>query len=76
MKGTPLCEINPSDKDEIAAIQNYYSYELPWYLNGMASMVRADEEYDEDMANVLSELALLVETGLPNKRAVKIVNHR
>lgn len=72
LKGTPLCEINPSNKDEIAAIQNYYSYELPWFLNGMASMVRADEEYDEDMANVLSELALLVETGLPNKRAVKI----
>ena len=72
LKGTPLCEINPSNKDEIAAIQNYYSYELPWFLNGMASMIRADEEYDEDMANVLSELALLVETGLPNKRAVKI----
>lgn len=72
LKGTPLCEINLSDKDEMAAIQNYYSYELPWFLNGMASMVRADEEYDEDMANVLSELALLVETGLPNKRAVKI----
>ena len=72
LKGTPLCEISPSNKDEIAAIQNYYSYELPWFLNGMASMIRADEEYDEDMANVLSELALLVETGLPNKRAVKI----
>ena len=72
LKGTSLCEINPSNKDEIAAIQNYYSYELPWFLNGMASMIRADEEYDEDMANVLSELALLVETGLPNKRAVKI----
>ena len=72
LKGTPLCEINPSNKDEIAAIQNYYSYELPWFLNGMASMIRADEEYDEDMANVMSELALLVETGLPNKRAVKI----
>lgn len=72
LKGTPLCEITPSNKDEIAAILNYYSYELPWFLNGMASMIRADEEYDEDMANVLSELALLVETGLPNKRAVKI----
>lgn len=72
LKGTPLCEIISSNKDEIAAIQNYYSYELPWFLNGMASMIRADEEYDEDMANVLSELALLVETGLPNKRAVKI----
>lgn len=72
LKGTPLCEINPSKNDEIAAIKNYYSYELPWFLNGMASMIRADEEYDEDMANVLSELALLVETGLPNKRAVKI----
>ena len=72
LKGTPLCEINPSNKDEIAAIKNYYSYELPWFLNGMASMVRTDEEYDENIANVLSELALLVETGLPNKSAVKI----
>lgn len=72
LKGTPLCEINPLNKNEIAVIQNYYSYELPWYLNGMANMIRADGEYDEDMANVLSELALLVETGLPNKRAVKI----
>lgn len=72
LKGTPLCEINPLNKNEIAVIQNYYSYELPWFLNGMANMIRADGEYDEDMANVLSELALLVETGLPNKRAVKI----
>ena len=72
LKGTPLCEINPLNKNEIAVIQNYYSYELPWFLNGMANMIRADGEYDEDMANILSELALLVETGLPNKRAVKI----
>ena len=72
LKGMPLCEINPLNKNEIAVIQNYYSYELPWFLNGMANMIRADGEYDEDMANVLSELALLVETGLPNKRAVKI----
>ena len=72
LKGTPLCEINPLNKNEIAVIQNYYSYELPWFLNGMANMIRADGEYDEDMANVLSELALLVETGLPNKRVVKI----
>lgn len=71
LKGTPLCDINPS-KGEIAVIQNYYSYELPWFLNGMASMIRSGEDYDEDMANVLSELALLVETGLPDKRAVKI----
>ena len=71
LKGTPLCEINPLNKNEIAVIQNYYSYELPWFLNGMANMIRADGD-DEDLANVLSELALLVETGLPNKRAVKI----
>ena len=72
LKGTPLCEINPLNKEEIAAIQNYYSYELPWFLNGMASMIKSFGDFDEEYSNLLLELALLVETGLPNKRAVKI----
>lgn len=72
LKGEPLCEINLNTKEEIELIQKYYSYELPWFLNGMASMIRSSENYDEEYSNLLSELALLVETGLPNKRAVKI----
>lgn len=35
-------------------------------------MIRYGELFDEETPNVLSELALLVETGLPSKKAVKI----
>lgn len=72
LKGEPLCDINLTTKEEIEVIQKYYSYELPWFLNGMANMIRSSGNYDEEYSNLLSELALLVETGLPNKRAVKI----
>ena len=72
LSGTPLCEIDLSGKDEMTLIQQYYSYELPWFLNGMSNMIRCSDLYDEETPNVLSELALLVETGLPCKKAVKV----
>lgn len=72
LSGTPLCEINLSGKNELTLIQQYYSYELPWFLNGIANMIRYGELFDEETPNVLSELALLIETGLPSKKAIKI----
>ena len=72
LKGTPLCDMKLITKDEIEIIQKYYSYELPWFLNGIASMIKSTEICDDEYSILLSELALLVETGLPNKRAVKI----
>ena len=72
LSGTPLCDIDLTGKDELTLIQQYYSYELPWFLNGIANMIRYGELFDEETPNVLSELALLVETGLPSKKAVKI----
>lgn len=72
LSGEPLCDMNLMDKDEIEVIQKYYSYELPWFLNGISNMMRNDNDYDEETSDILSKLALLVETGLPNKMAVKI----
>lgn len=72
LKGIPLCDMKLITKDEMEIIQKYYSYELPWFLNGMASMIKSLEDFDEEYSNLLSELALLVETGLPNKKAVKV----
>ena len=72
LRGTPLCVIDLTGKDELTLIQQYYSYELPWFLNGIANMIRYGNLFDEETPNVLSELALLVETGLPSKKAVKI----
>lgn len=72
LKGEPLCNMNLTTKDEKELIQKYYSYELPWFLNGIANMINSGERYDEEYYKILSELALLVETGLPDKRAIKI----
>ena len=74
MKGIPICEMNLQGKDEEDAVRKYFSYDLPWYLNGIAGMLKNKciDIIDEESISELSELALLVETGLPNRAAVKI----
>lgn len=74
MKGVPVCEMNLQGKDEEDAVKKYFSYDLPWYLNGIVGMLRNKhiDIIDEESISVLSELALLVETGLPDRSAVKI----
>lgn len=74
MKGVPIREMNLQGKDEEDAVKKYYSYNLPWYLNGIAGMLRNKhiDIIDEESISELSELALLVETGLPDRGAVKI----
>lgn len=74
MKGIPIREMKLHGKDEEDAVKKYYSYDLPWYLNGIVGMLKNKyiDIIDEESISVLSELALLVETGLPDKDAVKI----
>lgn len=74
MKGIPIREMNLQGKDEEDAVRKYFSYDLPWYLNGIAGMLKNKciDIIDEESISELSELALLVETGLPNRAAVKI----
>ena len=74
MKGVPVCDMNLQGKDEEDAVKKYFSYDLPWYLNGIVGMLRNKhiDIIDEESISVLSELALLVETGLPDRSAVKI----
>ena len=74
MKGISIREMNLQGKDEEDAVKKYFSYDLPWYLNGIAGMLRNKhiDIIDEESISVLSELALLVETGLPDRSAVKI----
>lgn len=74
MKGVPIYEMNLQGKDEEDTVKKYYSYDLPWYLNSIAGMLRNKhiDIVDEESISVLSELALLVETGLPDRGVVKI----
>lgn len=73
MKGIPIYEMNLQGKDEEDTVKKYYSYDLPWYLNGIAGMLRNKhiDIVDEESISVLSELVLLVETGLPDRGVVK-----
>lgn len=51
-------------------ITNVYSFSLPWVLNGIAKKMVSRNE--ENLAEVVEELAILVEAGLPSISRVKI----
>ncbi|MCO6490851.1 MAG: DEAD/DEAH box helicase [Phaeodactylibacter sp.] len=50
-------------------ITQYYSFTLPWVINGVAKYLRSNEQSDQ--ADWFEELAVLSELGLPNLLAVK-----
>lgn len=51
-------------------ITKHYSFNLPWVLNGISKKLRLMGLVDE--SEILEELSILVELGLPNLKAVKI----
>jgi hypothetical protein len=69
IKAVPLSEIAPlNNATEI--ITTYYSFTLPWVLNGIAKKL-ANEELIRESESI-EELSILVELGLPNLISVKI----
>lgn len=54
----------------IALITNHYSFNIPWILNGISKKIKNRDLVDE--ADVIEELAILVELGLPNIKSVKV----
>lgn len=67
MKGEPLSLI--SEKD-FKVCNQYFTYSLPWAINGIAKMLMTMELEEE--ARIFEELAMLVQVGLPNTFGVKI----
>jgi replicative superfamily II helicase len=51
-------------------ITDLFSYKLPWIFNGISKKLRNMELEEE--AELIEGLAILIEVGLPNLRAVKI----
>jgi replicative superfamily II helicase len=51
-------------------ISNVFSYKLPWILNGISKKFRNIKMEDE--AEIIEEISLLIEVGLPDLKAVKI----
>lgn len=69
LKAIPLSEIAPLDQ-ATSIVTKYYSYTLPWVLNGIAKKLKNKELIEE--AEAIEELSILVELGLPNLVSVKI----
>ena len=69
LKATPLSEIAPLDQ-ATSIVTKYYSYSLPWVLNGISKKLKNKELIEE--AEIIEELSILVELGLPNLVSVKI----
>lgn len=69
LKAIPLSEIAPLDQ-ATSIVTKYYSFSLPWVLNGISKKLKNKELIEE--AETIEELSILVELGLPNLVSVKI----
>jgi hypothetical protein len=69
LRGDSMTEINQIEGSQ-RIIKEHFSFKLPWILNGIAR--KLDDKGHEVSSEILQELSILVETGLPNITAVKI----
>jgi hypothetical protein len=69
MGGASLSEILPLENAS-GIISKLYTFNLPWILNGISKKMRILGIDDE--AEIIEELSVLVESGLPSLKKVKI----
>lgn len=69
INATKLSEIS-SFENATAIITKHYSYNLPWILNGISKKLK-NKGLDAE-SDIVEELSILVELGLPNLKSVKI----
>jgi hypothetical protein len=69
LKAIPLSEIAHLEQ-ATSIVTKYYSYSLPWVLNGISKKLK-NKELDIE-SETIEELSILVELGLPNLVSVKI----
>lgn len=69
IQGQPYEKILEWDKAE-ESIAKLFTYQIPWMFNGISKKLRLKDFETE--AEVIEEMAMLIEIGLPNLKAVKI----
>ncbi|MFT0714025.1 DEAD/DEAH box helicase [Flagellimonas lutimaris] len=69
LSGNSMTEIKGIQNASIV-VNQHYTFKLPWVLNGIAKKLQALEL--ENHSQLLQELSILSETGLPNLVAVKV----
>ena len=69
LQGGSMTEINQIAGSK-KIIKEHFSFKLPWILNGVGR--KLEDKGHEVASEILQELSILAETGLPNLTAVKI----
>lgn len=69
LSGVAMSDIAQHD-NAISIITNHYSFNLPWILNGISKKLKNRNLIDE--SEIIEELAILIELGLPDIKSVKI----
>ena len=67
--GASIFNISRLDKNAEKILKSYYSYSLPWIINGISQMF-VDE--DEQIAQIYNKISLYLEIGLINEIAIQI----
>lgn len=70
IRGIPLSIIIDSEREADIISKDYYGFTLPWIIHAVSQMF--DSEVEEEIAQTYSNLAVLVELGLPNETAASI----
>jgi len=68
--GVSLSQILKLESEASAISKDYYGFTLPWIIHAISQMF--DKEYEENIAQVYTKLAMFVELGLPNSVATNI----
>jgi replicative superfamily II helicase len=69
LKAEPLSSLNTIERFE-EVITDLFTFKLPWVFNGIAKKLRGKDM--EDDSEIIEELSMLIEIGVPNLRALKI----
>jgi hypothetical protein len=69
LAGVGLRELTGLDENAPDVARNLYGYQLPWIVNAAASQLRGG---DDEQAEALSAIALLLELGVPSEEAARI----
>lgn len=70
LKGTGLHVLIEKHSDAGKICRDLYGYKLPWIIHSISQIL--DNEQEEERINAMSQIALLVEIGVPTESAAKI----
>jgi hypothetical protein len=62
--GTPMCSILEQVDDANRICKDIYGYQFPWLIHAASMQIK--KMGDQDLADILSSIALLTEIGVPN----------